>query len=136
MFETNLLVPLKKKMSSRNQFIKEFRGEALGTISFESSSEEYFQNQILRPILKLQNDLFIEIFKNYIIKSKANFDTFTIEKKCQFIEISIQKDTKFKGLLIGIVIGLFTIDEYLMYIKNTSSLNRRMISMLIELFKI
>ena len=62
MFETNLLVPLKKKMSSRNQFIKEFRGEALGTISSESSSEEYFQNQILRPILKLQNDLFIEIF--------------------------------------------------------------------------
>ena len=44
-------------------------------------------------------------------------------------------DTKFKGLLIGVVIGLFTIDEYLMYIKNTSSLNRRMISMLIERLK-
>jgi hypothetical protein len=135
LFETNLLVPLKKKMSSRNQFIKEFRGEALGTISFESSSEEYFQNQILRPILKLQNDLFIEIFKNYIIKSKANFETFTIDKKLLFIENSIQNDMKFRSLLNGIVIGLFTIDEFLMYSNNSSNLNKRIMTMLIERYK-
>jgi hypothetical protein len=122
-------------MSTRNQFLKDFRGDALGIINFETSSDEYFQNQILRPILKLQNDLYIELFKNYILKSKANFETFTIDKKCQFIEISIQKDTKFRNVLIGIVIGLFSIDEYLMYVKNTSSLNKRMIAMLIERFK-
>ena len=135
MFETNLLVPLKKKMSSRNQFIKEFRGEALGTISSESSSEEFFQNQTLRPILKLQNDLFIEIFKNYIIKSKANFETFTIDKKLQFIDYSIQNDMKFRSLLNGIVIGLFTTDEYLLYSKNSSNLNKRIMTMLIERYK-
>ncbi len=122
-------------MSTRSQFLKEFRGDALGIINFETSSDEYFQNQILRPILKLQNDLYIELFKNYILKSKANFETFTIDKKCQFIEISIQKDTKFRNLLIGIVIGLFSIDEYLLYVKNTSSLNKRIITMLIERFK-
>jgi hypothetical protein len=122
-------------MSTRSQFLKEFRGDALGIINFETSSDEYFQNQILRPILKLQNDLYIELFKNYILKSKANFETFTIDKKCQFIEISIQKDTKFRNLLIGIVIGLFSIDEYLLYVKNTSSLNKRIIAMLIERFK-
>ncbi len=122
-------------MSTRSQFLKEFRGDALGIINFETSSDEYFQNQILRPILKLQNDLYIELFKNYILKSKANFETFTIDKKYQFIEISIQKDTKFRNLLIGIVIGLFSIDEYLLYVKNTSSLNKRIITMLIERFK-
>lgn len=122
-------------MSTRNQFLKEFRGDALGIINFETSSDEYFQNQILRPILKLQNDLYIELFKNYILKSNANFETFTIDKKCQFIEISIQKDTKFRNLLIGIVIGLFSIDEYLIYVKSTSSLNKRIIAMLIERFK-
>ena len=122
-------------MSVRNQFIKEFRGEALGTISSESSSEEYFQNQILRPILKLQNDLFIEIFKNYIIKSKANFETFTIDKKLQFIDYSIQNDMKFRSLLNGIVIGLFTTDEYLLYSNNSSNLNKRIMTMLIERYK-
>ena len=42
---------------------------------------------------------------------------------------------KFRNLLIGIVIGLFSIDEYLLYVKNTSSLNKRIITMLIERFK-
>ena len=135
MFETNLLVPLKKKMSSRNQFIKEFRGEIMGIINSETSSEEFFQNQTLRPILKLQNDLFIEIFKNYIIKSKANFETFTIDKKLQFIDYSIQNDMKFRSLLNGIVIGLFTTDEYLLYSNNSSNLNKRIMTMLIERYK-
>ena len=135
MFETNLLLPLKKKMSSRNQFIKEFRGEIIGVINSETSSEEYFQNQVLRPILKLQNDIFIEIFKNYIIKSKSNFEIFTIDKKLQFIENSIQNDMKFRSLLNGIVIGLFTSDEYLMYSNNSSNLNKRIMTMLIERLK-
>ena len=122
-------------MSVRNQFIKEFRGETLGTISSESSSEEYFQNQTLRPILKLQNELFIEIFKNYILKGKANFDTFTIDKKLQFIENSIRNDMKFRSLLNGIVIGLFTTDEYLLYSQNVNALNKRIITMLVERIK-
>ena len=122
-------------MSVRNQFIKEFRGEALGAITYETSSEEYFQNQILRPILKLQNDLFIEIFKNYILKSKTNFETFTIDKKMKFIENSIQNDMKFRSLLNGIVIGFFTIDDYMLYSKNASALSKRIATMVIERLK-
>ena len=122
-------------MTDRNQFIKAFRGEALGAILSETSSEEYLQNQILRPILKLQNELFIEIFKNYILKSKANFESFTIDKKMQFIENSIQNDMKFRSLLIGIVMGLFTIDDYILYSQNASALNKRIATMLIERLK-
>ncbi|MSP85323.1 MAG: glyoxalase [Flavobacteriaceae bacterium] len=122
-------------MIFRDQFIKEFRGETIGLFNSETSSEELFQNQMLRPILKLQNDIFFEIFNNYILKSKANFETFTIDKKLQFIESSIQNDMKFRSLLIGIVIGLFTIDEYLFYSNNSTNLNKRIITMLIERIK-
>ena len=135
MFKTILLVSLKKKMSVRDQFIKEFRGEIKDIINSETLSEEYFQNQTLRPILKLQNDIFIEFFKNYIVKSKANFETFTIDKKLQFIESSIQNDMKLRSLLNGIVIGLFTTDEYLLYSNNSSNLNKRIMTMLIERLK-
>lgn len=122
-------------MESRNQFLKEFRGEMLGTINAQSSPEEYFQNATLRPILKLQNDLFIEVFKNYITKSKSDFANFKTDKKLQFIENSIQKDIKFRNALKGIVIGLFTLPEYQLYIQNSSSLNKRMMTMLIERLK-
>lgn len=122
-------------METRDKFLNEFRGEMLGTINFQSSAEEFFQNQTLRPILKLQNDLFIEVFKNYISKSKTDFFNYTIDKKLQFIENSIQRDIKFRNSLKGMVIGLFTIEEYSRYILNSSSLNKRMMSMLIERLK-
>jgi len=122
-------------MSTRDLYITENRGEALGIVSEQSSAEERFQNSTMRPILKLQNDLFIEVFKNYISKHKNDFYNYSTEKKLQFIENSIQKDIKLRNSLKGIVIGLFTIDEYSEYIQNSSNLNKRMMNMLIERLK-
>lgn len=122
-------------MENRDAFISEFRGETLGTVNNQSSPDEVFQNQVLRPILKLQNDLFIDVFKNYITKYKNDFYSYSVEKKLAYIENSIHKDIKFRNSLKGIVIGLFTISEYNTYIQNSSSLNKRMMNMLIERLK-
>ena len=122
-------------MSNRDHFITTLRGETLGEINSQTSEEELFQNQILRPILKLQNELFIEIFKNYIVKNKAQFRQFTVDKKLDFIENSILNDNKFRNLLIGTTIGLLQIEEYKLYSKNASALNKRIITMLIERLK-
>jgi hypothetical protein len=122
-------------MDQRDVFLKDFRGETIGTITEQSSSDELFQNQVLRPILKLQNDLFIDVFLNYLVKNRIDFNTFSVEKKLATIENSIQKDIKFRNSLKGMVIALFTIEEYALYIKNSSSLNKRMMGMLIERLK-
>ena len=122
-------------MIDRDAFIKDLRGETIGSISNDSSSEEIFQNKVLRPILKLQNDLFIASFSNYITKYKGDFYNLTIEKRLGVIENAIQKDAKYRNTLKGMVIGLFTKDEYLSYAKNSSNLNKRMMTMLLERFK-
>lgn len=122
-------------MSERDTFLKEFRGQTLGSVTNQSSTEELFQNEVLRPILKLQNDLFTASFINYIEKNKTDFYSQTTEKKMSTIENAIQKDIKFRNALKGMIIGLFTTDEYAEYKKNSSSLNKRMMSMLIERLK-
>ncbi len=122
-------------MNTRDLYIIENRGEALGVVSEQSSKEEKFQNLTIRPILKLQNDLFIDVFKNYVSKHKNDFYSYSVEKKLLFIENAIQKDIKFRNSLKGMVIGLFTIDEYAEYIQNSSNLNKRMMNMLIERLK-
>jgi hypothetical protein len=122
-------------MSQRDTFISNLRGETIGTISAESSSDELFQNQVLRPILKLQNDLFIASFQNNLAKNKIDFNSYSVERKMAMIENSIQKDIKFRNALKGMIIGWFTIDEYSIYIKNSSSLNKRMMGMLMERLK-
>lgn len=60
-------------METRDNHVLELRGETLGIITNQSSSEEIFQNKTLRPILKLQNDLFIAVFINYAVKQKGVF---------------------------------------------------------------
>jgi len=122
-------------MNQRDEFLKDFRGQTIGSVTDQSSSDEVFQNEVLRPILKLQNDLFIASFVNHVAKNKIDFSTFSVEKKLAMIENAIQKDIKYRNALKGMIIGLFTIDEYAQYIKNSSSLNKRMMGMLIERLK-
>lgn len=124
-----------KNMSERDTFLKEFRGQTIGSVTNQSSTEESFQNEVLRPILKLQNNLFIASFINYVAKNKADFYNYTVEKKLSVIENAIQKDIKFRNALKGMIIALFTLDEYTIYIKNSSNINKRMMSMLIERLK-
>lgn len=48
-------------MKTKDESLLEIRGASIGVINEQSSSEEKFQNQTLRPILKFQNELFIEV---------------------------------------------------------------------------
>lgn len=122
-------------MATREVFIKEFRGDSFGTLTSETSAEEFFQNETLRPIMKLQNDLLLAVFQNYIVKSKVHYKQFSIEKKFVFIENAVKKDINFSNSLKGIVIGLFTLEEYNRYIANSSALTKRITNLLIERFK-
>ncbi|MDI1317536.1 glyoxalase [Flavobacterium sp.] len=122
-------------MEARDNNVLELRGETLGTISNQSSVEEVFQNRTLRPILKLQNDLFIQVFINYVLKQKGSFFELTPDKKMAYIENVIQRDIKFRNSLKGMVIAFFTLDEYAEYIQLSSNLNKRMMNMLIERLK-
>ena len=96
------------------------------------SDDERFQNETIRPILKLQNPLFILVFKNYIEKRKRVFYDLSLDKKMIYIESSIVKDQNFHNSLKGIIIGHFTVAEYRQYLLNFSSLNKRMMNMLIK----
>lgn len=122
-------------MEARDTHVLELRGETFGTINNQSSAEEIFQNRTLRPILKTQNDLFIQVFINYAIKQKNVFFSLTPEKKMQYIENVIQRDIKFRNSLKGMIIALFTLDEYAEYIRISSNLNKRMMNMLVERLK-
>lgn len=122
-------------MARREVFIKDFRGDSFGTLTSETSAEEFFQNETLRPIMKLQNDLLLAVFQNYIVKSKVHFKQFSIEKKFVFIENAVKKDINFSNSLKGIVIGLFTLEEYNRYSTNSSALTKRITNLLVERFK-
>ncbi|QDO94988.1 glyoxalase [Formosa sediminum] len=116
-------------MTTRHNNLKAIRPTSyFGKLNENMSSDERFQNETLRPIIKFQKDLFVEVFKNYIKKHKSMFYDLTIAKKVIYIENTIQKDIKFRNSIKGMIIGQFTIEEYLLYIENSSALNKRMMN--------
>ncbi len=123
-------------MNKRDDLIIQLRKEEfLGEITNGISTEELFQNTTLRPILKFQNNLLIELFLSYATKNKNVFFTLSHEKKCIYIDRVTIADTAFRNKLIGVIVGLFSVEEYLEYTKNSSNLNKRIINMLIERWK-
>ena len=123
-------------MNSRTEQLLSIRPALASAPVYETmSGGEYFQNTTLRPILKLQNDLFIEAFKNYIGKHKNHFYTLDTNGRFRYIENAVQKDVKFRNFLKGVIIGQFTVTEYLDYIKNSSAINKRMMNMVTDRLK-
>lgn len=110
--------------------------ESLNLPNSETTTEtEIFQNQALRPILKLQNDLYLSLFTNYALRQKVDFTTLSAFKKQTFIEQSLQKDAVLKNTFIGMTIGMFTLEELEVYQSDSKAFNKRIITMLIERLK-
>ncbi|MBT8274239.1 MAG: glyoxalase [Bacteroidia bacterium] len=116
-------------MNDRALDLKSIRPEfSSNTINDNMSSDERFQNLVLRPVIQFQHDILMASFRNYIGKHKNVFYDLSLEKRTDYIENAIQKDMKFRNSLKGIIIGLFTLEEYSIYIENSSALNKRMMN--------
>lgn len=96
------------------------------------SSEELFQNKTLRPIIKLQHNLLIAVFENYISKRKNVFYNLSLEKQLAYIDNAITKDIKFRNSIKGLIMGQFTVEEYALYTTNASALNKRIMTIVKE----
>ncbi len=120
-------------MNDRKSNIQHIRPILLNArVDHTMTADEQFQNATLRPIAKLQNTLLIEVFRNYITKRKNVFYDLSLEKRLAYLENAIHKDMKFRNSLKGMIIGQFTVDEYLFYITNSSALNKRMMNLVKE----
>ncbi|MFV8282270.1 glyoxalase [Christiangramia marina] len=120
-------------MNPRDIKLLELRPEIPSArITDNMSDEERFQNTTLRPVAKLQNDLILAMFRNYIKKHKNKFYELKLDRRLIYIETAIQKDIKFRNSLKGAIIGQFTIEEYDKYILNSSALNKRMMNIVRE----
>ena len=96
-------------------------------INSNTSDLERFQNEVIRPIIKMQNNLLTVFFKNYIKNRKIEFDRLKSEDQENKIKTILTKDINFKNILIGSIVGHFDENEIEIYLKSTSELNKRII---------
>ncbi|MES2836036.1 MAG: glyoxalase [Bacteroidota bacterium] len=105
------------------------------TIVVEKKPEtelEKFQIEVLRPILKFQNELILELFANQIQKNKAQFQSLSFEQKFSFIHTLVKNNKAFQNTLIGVIIAFFTAPETSCYLQNSSEWNKRISAFIIQ----
>jgi hypothetical protein len=120
-------------MSTRDLNLKSIRIHSISeAVNSEMSSDEYFQNTVLRPIIKFQNDLLIAAFINFCNTYKNVFFKLSVENKISYIQNAVVKDRTFRNSLKDMIVGLFTVDEYTIYSSNASALNKRIIGIVKE----
>ena len=91
--------------------------------------DEDFQNRTLRPILKLQHDLILLLFISFCNKQKI--DIYKDENKFNsIVNTHIKKNMVLKNQYLGLIIGMFTTEEFGIYLKNDAEFNKRIITMI------
>ena len=118
-------------INSRDQFLLKSRPEIPFIQNTTKTLDlEFFQNKVLRPILKLQNAVFVRLFLDELRRKKQDFKTFNSEEKHKAIQHHLNTNSSLKQRFLGIVMGLFTNTEMDYYESNMSAINKRIFLML------
>ena len=93
---------------------------------------EVFQNDVLRPILKYQHELWSFISRQELFISKAISSGKSASEKWNLLMKSTTKNPSLKYQWIGMVTGLLTNVEFAFYYQNKKEIDKRIMGMLAQ----
>jgi len=100
--------------------------------SLDSNEIESFQNSVIRPILKFQNQLLNELVLERVNNLNARFKLLSNEEQQAFILSIVKKDIALRNQLIGIVLAFFNQDEFKVYSLYNKELSKRIVEMIVQ----
>ena len=95
----------------------------------DKTDMELFQNETLRPILKLQHELTISLLQQHKNYKLDKVKTMTKDQYDVFINKYLQTNVDLKNQLLGVVIGLFTNLDMTFYTEHRKEIHKRIIQM-------
>lgn len=96
----------------------------------EQQPMERFQSRTLRPICKLQNALILQAVARHLQKYAPGFAQMDRADQEARVRNLLNEDHRLKHLLIGLVVGHFTTDEYTFYLDHERAVRRRLTTLL------
>jgi hypothetical protein len=118
-------------MNNRTQNLQNIRPEINVKVD-QSNALELFQSKTLRPVLKFQNELILAFFSSHLNENKILFNTLKDEKKEEIIHAALKKNISLKKELLGMTVGLFTVEEFSFYIYNKPEISKRIVELIIR----
>jgi hypothetical protein len=110
------------------------RSDLLEPVFFEEKHElspaEHFQNTVLRPVLKFQNELLCRITIDAVRTLNPAFNDQPERKQKQFITAALTANAALRNTLLGIVIGMFDEEQLTPFLADRKELSKRIQSIL------
>lgn len=100
--------------------------------TLDQSPIELFQNNTLRPILKLQHPITLRMLTDDINFSKQLSQFQTKEQLHKGISAFVNSNKPFRSQIIGCILGMMTEEEHQVYRKDYSEYNKRVVTMQIQ----
>lgn len=100
--------------------------------SSQSGPDERFQNQTLRPILKMLHPLLVQVFRSQLQKHGEAYRRLAKPERLAWIAQRLRTDPQLRHLLAGMVVGQFTASEYRQFTENEAERMRRLQALLLQ----
>jgi len=128
-----LPINIYKIETMRSEKVKSLRPE-LNLPCTSDDSLLSFQNAVLRPILKLQDDitlLLLDISVDYN-KHRHKVTSDTKEEYAAYLKDLLHRDKSLRNQVIGAILGMMTREEMDIYKDNKREINKRIVQMQID----
>lgn len=117
-----------------NLAILAIRPEILIELNGLKNEEELFMHQTLRPTLKLQHQRIIQLIESAPHFEKHKCTTGIASDNTNYLKNFLSKNSELKNQLVGLILGVMTENEFNYFIKNRSSLSKRILDMIATRF--
>ena len=93
---------------------------------------EAFQNDVLRPILKLQHPLLLAAWRRYAERQKSRFYKLNRPEQEDYLRHALKTNRELRSFYLGLVCALMTEEEWGAFRQNEKELSRRTMDMVVE----
>ena len=113
-----------------NSKIKALLPEIKFEFTESMSITELFQNQILRPILKFQNEGLCRLVLHHCFQMNPKFGELSNTKKRKMLNDLISGNQALRNNLIGMIISFFDTEDLNFYFNSQKEINKRILAMI------
>jgi hypothetical protein len=113
-------------MQNRDELLVSIRPEV---VTQPAIATELFQNQTLRPILKLQHPILLVLFRDQCQKQADAIYLMDEPAKQSWIENILMLNVPLRNEILGLVIGHFTEGEMSAYLAQKAEIRKRILKL-------
>ena len=103
-----------------------------GAADAAASDVEAFLHRTLRPVLKLQNPLLLQLVARDVARRVPGFSGFAVDDQRDRLATTLRSDSRLKQGVLGMVYGAFTESELAFALDHLAEVRRRTFALLTE----